>query len=119
MFIVHEDGSVEIRSNGAEKYASVDALNEVNNARQYHVELSYNGSTVFGQPSQTCTLICKVYKWDEDITSKLPSGTTFSWIRNGSVYRTTNVPSLTVTNNDIDKNAIFTCSITFDDEQIK
>jgi hypothetical protein len=60
-----------------------------------------------------------VYEWDEDITSKLPSGTVFSWLRNGMVYKTTNVPRLTVTNSDIERNAIFSCSITFDETQIK
>ena len=119
LFIVHEDGSVEIKSNGVDKYASVDALNEVHNARQYHVELSYNKSTIFGQPGQDCTLTCVVYEWDEDITSKLPSGTVFSWLRNGIVYKTTTVPTLTVTNSDVDRNAIFSCSITFDETKIK
>lgn len=119
LFIVHEDGSVEIKSNGVDKYASVDALNEVHNARQYHVELSYNKSTIFGQPGQDCTLTCVVYEWDEDITSKLPSSTVFTWLRNGTVYKTTTTPTLTVTNSDVDKNAIFSCSITFDETKIK
>lgn len=119
LFIVHEDGSVEIKSNGVDKYASVDALNEVHKARQYHVELSYNKSTIFGQPGQDCTLTCVVYEWDEDITSKLPSGTVFSWLRNGIVYKTTTVPTLTITNGDVERNAIFSCSITFDETKIK
>jgi hypothetical protein len=118
-FVVHEDGSVEIKAAGADKYATVSALDAVSNARQYHVELFYDNSTIFGQPGQTCTLTCKVYEWENDITEKLPLGTTFSWLRNGTVYKTTTVPTLTITNSDIDRNAIFTCSITFDETQIK
>ena len=120
-FIVHEDGSVEILAADAKTpvYATQSEVDLINNARQYHIELSYDNSTIFGSPGQTCTLTCKVYEWDEDITSKLPSGTIFSWLRNGTVYKTTTVPTLIVTNGDINKNAIFTCSITFDETQIK
>ena len=120
-FIVHEDGSVQILAADAKTpvYATQSDVDLINNARQYHVELFYDNSTIFGQPGQTCTLTCKIYEWDEDITSKLPSGTVFSWLRNGTIYKTTNVPTLTITNSDIDRNAIFTCSITFDETQIK
>ena len=116
LFIVHEDGSVQIMSNGVEKYASVDALTQINNSRQYHVELSYNKSTIFGKPGQDCTLTCKVYKWDDEIT--LPSGTVYNWLRNGVLYKTTSTPTLTITNTDIETNAIFSCQITFDETNI-
>jgi hypothetical protein len=121
MFVVHEDGSVEILASDAKTpvYATKSDVDLINEASQYHIELSYDSSTIFGQPGQKCTLTCKVYKWDEDVTSKLPSNTTFSWIRNGVVYKTTTTPTLTVTNTDIERNAIFSCSITFDEKQIK
>ena len=118
LFIVHEDGSVEIISNGVEKYASVDAISEINNARQYHVELSYNKSTIFGKPGQDCTLTCKVYKWDDEIES-MPSGTIYTWLRNGTVYTTTSEPTLKVTNDDVQVNAIFSCEVKFDETKIK
>lgn len=120
-FIVHEDGSVQILAADAKTpvYATQSDVDLINNARQYHIELLYDNSTMFSQPGQTCILTCKVYEWDEDITSKLPSGTNFSWLRNGVVYKTTTVPTLTITNSDIERNAIFSCSITFDETQIK
>lgn len=120
-FIVHEDGSVQILAADAKTpvYAAQSDIDLINNARQYHIELFYDNSTMFSQPGQTCILTCKVYEWDEDITSKLPSSTNFSWLRNGVVYKTTTVPTLTITNSDIERNAIFSCSITFDETQIK
>lgn len=120
-FIVHEDGSVQILAADAKTpvYATQSDVDLINQAGQYRIELLYDKSTIFGQPGQTCTLTCKVYKWDKDVTSQLPSGTTFSWLRNGTAYKTTSVPTLTVTNSDIDRNAIFSCSITFDETQIK
>ena len=120
-FVVHEDGSVEILAADAKTpvYATKNDVDLINNARQYHVELFYDKSTIFSQPNQECTLTCKVYEWDDEITSSLPSDTIFSWLRNGIVYKTTNVPTLTVTNGDIERNAIFSCSITFDETQIQ
>lgn len=120
-FIVHEDGSVQILAADAKTpvYATQSDVDLINQAGQYRIELLYDKSTIFGQPGQSCTLTCKVYKWDKDVTSQLPSSTTFSWLRNGTAYKTTSVPTLTVTNSDIDRNAIFSCSITFDETQIK
>jgi hypothetical protein len=120
-FIVHEDGSVQILAADAKTpvYATQSDVDLINQAGQYRIELLYDKSTIFGQPGQSCTLTCKVYKWDKDVTSQLPSNTIFSWLRNGTAYKTTSVPTLTVTNSDIDRNAIFSCSITFDETQIK
>lgn len=120
-FIVHEDGSVQILAADAKTpvYATKTDVDLISEASQYRIELLYDSSTIFGQPGQECVLTCKVYKWDEDVTSKLPSGTVFSWLKNGVVYKTTNTPTLTVTNKDIERNAIFSCSITFDETQIK
>lgn len=119
-FIVHEDGSVQILAADAKTpvYATQNDMDVINNARKYHVELLYDNSTIFGQPGQSCTLTCEVYKWDDKIT-ELPSGTTFKWLRNGTLYKTTSVPKLTITNSDIDRNAIFSCSITFDETKLK
>ena len=119
-FVVHEDGSVEILAADAKTpvYATQNSVDLMSQARQYHMELLYNGSTVFGKPGQSCDLTCKLYKWDEDVTSKLPAETKFSWLKNGEVYKTTNSSTLTVTNDDIDKNAIFSCSVTFDETKI-
>lgn len=118
-FQVSESGDVSIVQAGKEKYASVDAVNEIDNAYRFHIVLSYDKSTVFGQPNQACTLTCKVYELDEDITAKLPTNTTFSWLRNGVVYKITTTPTLTVTNSDVDGNSIFACSVTFDETQIQ
>ena len=119
-FIVNEDGSVQILAADAKTsvYATQNDMDLVSQARQYHIELSYDGSTIFGKPNQTCTITCKVYKWDEDITSKLPSGTIFTWLRNGVSYATTNTPTFTVQNKDIEANAQFACQITFDETKI-
>ena len=128
-FIVSEDGSVQILGPDQKTpiYATKDSVDMVSQARQYYVELIYSGSTVFSEPNSSCTITCRVYSWEEDITDKLPSDTTFSWIRNSTsddtawnqahANRTTN--TITITNDDIEKNAQFTCEVNFDDSKIK
>ncbi len=118
-FQVSEAGDVSIFQAGEEKYAAKSAVQAIDDAYRYQIVLLYDKSTVFGQPNQTCTLTCKVYELNEDITPKLPSGTQFSWLRNGAVYKTTTTPTLEVTANDVDRNSVFACSVTFDETEIK
>lgn len=117
-FIVHEDGSVDILgANNEPIYATEDFVSQM---RQYHVELSYSGSTIFTRPdSNPCVLTCHVYSWEDEITSNLPSDTEFKWFRDGELYKTTNVPTLSITRSDIDGDAQISCTVTFDETQIK
>lgn len=118
-FIVNEDGSVQILTTDDKPvYATTDSVDLINQARQYHIELEYVGSTIFTEPGQKCIINCKLFNWDEDITSNLPDGTVFSWLRNGTVYKTTLVPTITISGADIDKNAQISCQIQFDETQL-
>lgn len=126
-FVVHEDGSVEIfAANGENKYASTSALSQIEQSRQYHIELVYSGSTIFTQPNQQTIITCKVYKWDTDITDKIKSTATFKWIRtsnnstNDSIWNNgshtyTGDNTIKINNSDIDSNAQFYCEVTFNE----
>lgn len=134
-FVVHEDGSVEILAGkqGADGNAYVttseynNGMDIVKSARQYHTELIYSGSTIFTEPNQSTQITCKVYNWDEDITSKLPSDTIFKWIRSSNADDTLwnsshifqGVNTITIKNDDVVKNAQFQCQITFDETKLK
>jgi hypothetical protein len=138
-FVVNEDGSVEILDNGQEKYAGKAAIDEINKAYQYTVELSYNGSTVFGSTSANTIITAIVRDLGEDITHKLPDDATFTWLRNGVAYKTpikvkdgrkpqagvinTDINNLTVnqiniTHTDIEGNSFFSCQVDFDETKI-
>ena len=125
-FIVHEDGSVEIMSGGQDKYATTSALDVVSKARQYSSQLEYSNSTIFTEPNQECVITCRVFAWEEDITDKLPTGTTFKWIRSSNVddaewnatHTYTDINTITITNSDVEKNAQFYCECTFDAEKL-
>ena len=125
-FIVNEDGSVEILGPDQETpvYVSKDDLTS---SLQYRIELVYSGSTVFSEPNSSCTITCKVYHGNEDVTeSVIAAKGTFSWIRNSNTNDTSwnnahaNSASniITITNDDVSINAQFSCEVKFDDSKI-
>jgi hypothetical protein len=138
-FIVNEDGSVEIRSNGVEKYAVKSAIDEINNAYQYSVELSYDGSTVFSSTDAHTIITALVKDFGSDITHKIPVNSTFKWFKNGVLHKTTtisttnkpqegvintNINNLTanqinITHTDIEGNSFFSCQVDFDETKIE
>ena len=129
LFIVHEDGSVEIISNGVEKYASKSAMEVIDDAYRYRVELSYNNSTVFANTNDNCTITCTIYdnRLQKDVTSDfITKGAKFSWIRASSSDDTTwnnnhkdqTTNTITITRTDIEKNAQFSCEITIDETKM-
>ena len=128
-FFVNEDGEVQILGpNKDSVYASKTKVDEIAQSRQYHTELKYTGSTIFTKTNQSCIIECRVFDWDTEITSKLPRGTTFKWIRNSNnlvndeVWNTqhifTDTNKITITANDIEKNAQFYCECTIDETQL-
>lgn len=127
-FKVFSDGSVQILGPDAETpvFATKDSVDLVNQARQYHTELEYIGSTIFTEPGRSCVIKCRVFDWDTEITDKLPSGTVFKWVRNSnaddSVWNAshiyTDINTITITNEDIEKNAQFHCVCTLDETKL-
>ena len=138
LFIVNEDGSVEIRSNGVEKYAVKSAIDEINDAYQYSVELSYDGSTVFSSTDAHTIITALVKDFGSDITHKIPVNSTFKWFKDGVLHKTTtvsttnkpqegvintNINNLTanqinITHTDIEGNSFFSCQVDFDETKI-
>ena len=132
-FVVNENGSVEILTKGKDTYASVDVVDAISQSRQYRTDLTYNGPTVFSEPSQSCVITCNIYNWDTLITQKIiDSGGKFSWIRNSNLPNEddawnkkyvnmtgANANQITITHEDVVQNAQFICEIQFDDEILK
>lgn len=127
-FIVNEDGSVEILGPDQKTpvYATKDTVDLINQATRYYTELEYTGSTIFTEPGQFCKITCKVFDRDNEITSTLPNGTVFKWIRSSnaddsvwnSSHTYTDINTITITNEDVEKNAQFHCQCTFDETKL-
>ena len=126
LFIVNEDGSVEIRSGGTNY---VDAMKVIDNAYRFQVILEYEGLTVFSDTQDECTVTCKVYDHNKtgdnkDITSQvIANGGTFIWKRALSGDNNTWTPTLVdgkpnvilIKHGDVDRNAQFSCAVDFDE----
>lgn len=126
-FIVNEDGSVQILGpEGNTKYAA----KELEDAYRFQVLLEYDGSTVFLNRSDNCTITCKVYDNAIDITDKViaQTGSTFIWNKSFDAnweptYATDAggkniVNKILITHEDVERNASFTCSVSFDETQL-
>ena len=111
VFIVHTNGSVEIKSNGTEKYASVSAIEDIKNVTKYRTELSYTGNTIFNTTGQTCTVTCKVY--DDKGEVVLPSDTVFKWYLNGEELPNKTTSEITITANEVVGSAQLNCQVIF------
>ena len=139
LFIVHEDGSVEIKAAGEDKYAVKSAIDEINNAYQYSVELSYDGSTVFSSTDAHTIITALVKDFGSDITHKIPVSSTFKWFKNGVLHKTTTVTTtnkpqegvintdidnltanqINITHVDIEGNSFFSCQVDFDETKVE
>jgi hypothetical protein len=129
LFTVDETGNVSIMSNGVEKYAAKSAMDIIDDAYRYRVELTYNNSTVFANTNDNCIITCTIYdnRNQKDVTTDfITKGAKFSWIRTSSKDDTTwntnhanqTTNTITITRNDIEKNAQFSCKITIDETKM-
>jgi hypothetical protein len=120
-FIVHEDGSVEIGTVVKEgndtkiqsEYVSQEALDKIDQAYKYRVELSYTGETIFNTADQECTVTCKVF--DEKGEIALPSTAVFKWYLNGVELKDKTTSTIKITANDITGSTQLYCRVTFNE----
>lgn len=128
-FKVDENGNVSIMSGGSDKYASKSAMDVIDDAYRYRVEISYDKSTVFANSTDSSTLMCTIYdsRLKKDVTNDfITKGAKFSWIRISSGDDTPwNVNhanqennTITITRTDVHKNAQFSCQISINETQL-
>lgn len=123
-FIVNEDGSVQILGPGGDaKYAA----KELEDAYRFQILLEYNGSTVFLNRSDNCTITCKVYDNAVDITDQViaQTGSSFVWSKTlDASWEPTYVKDhggkeivnkILITHEDVERNASFACAVSFDE----
>jgi hypothetical protein len=134
-FIVHEDGSVEIGTIVQEgdntkiqsEYVSQEALDQIDSAYKYSVQIVHTGKAVFSSKTDTATMTAKIYRRGVDATDVFKSaGVVVYWEKNPSA--TGWVPSYVAQNNsysiildseDIENSVQISCYIDPTEEQIK
>ena len=132
LFIVYEDGSVEIKSNGQDKFASSSAMQIIDDAYRYRVDLLYSDSTIFSNTTDKCTITCTIYdnRNKKDVTQDFISdGAKFSWRRvssdgdadalwNDAHKNQTSNQIIITSQDDVKINAQFLCDISIDETKL-
>lgn len=108
------------------KQNTTDSLNEINSKKMYRVVIESDNGNIFKNNEVNCTLSCKVYSWDEDITDEI-NAANFVWRRKskdtqGDTQWNTNhsggTKSITITSSDVYGRSVFYCDVTLPDGQI-
>lgn len=129
-FVVHEDGRVSMfggsigNTNIEDLDQTLKDVDDFTSSKMYRVEVRSNGSQIMTKKGQSAILNCVVYSWDTDITDTLDSSL-FSWKRTSSnadqdvVWnanaRHIGTKSITITTEDIQNNASFSCEVDLPD----
>ncbi len=129
LFVVNPDGSVEIKSNGQDKYASKNAISVIDNAYKYTISLTYTNSTIFNNTEDFCEVACEILDYGNNITDQVVAqeNSVFTWSRNSgdktsdSTWKPTYNGAknkIIIKTSDVIKNSQFFCSVEFDETNI-
>ena len=123
LFIVNEDGSVQIKTAG-KNY--VDSLKQIDDAYRFQLDLTYDKSTIFSDEKDFCTITCTVYDYNKDVTNDfIKNGANFAWVRSSydgnddewnKIHEKNQTNKITITTGDVAKNATFFCSVSIDEK---
>lgn len=98
-------------------------IDEINSKKMYRVVVESDNGNIFKNGDINCTLSCKVYSWDEDITDDI-NAVNFTWTRKskdttGDTQWNTNhssgQKSITITPSDVYGRSVFYCTVTLPD----
>lgn len=103
-----------------------DAINEINSQKMYRVVIQSNNGNIFKNGDINCTLSCKVYSWDDDITDTI-NAANFTWTRQSkdpaadavwNANHSGGTKVLTITSSDVYGRSVFYCNVTLPDGSI-
>lgn len=105
------------------KQGTTDALDEINSQKMYRVTIESNNGNIFKNGDIDCTLSCRVYSWDDEITDEI-NAANFRWTRKSkntaddtqwNANHSGGVKTLTVTPADVYGRSVFYCTVTLPD----
>lgn len=101
------------------KNGTQSAIDNIEAQKMYRVVIESTGGNVFKNDDVSTTLSCKVYSWDDDITSTI-NASNFIWTRSSSdsasdtiwnQNHSTGQKTLTITSTDLVDKAVFYCNV--------
>ena len=105
------------------KQGTTDALNEINSQKMYRVVIESNNGNIFKNGDISCTLSCRVYSWDDEITDDI-NAANFTWTRKSknaaddaqwNANHSGGAKTLTITSADVYGRSVFYCQVTLPD----
>lgn len=126
LFIVNTDGSVQIKTGGQDKYASVDAITEIDSAYKYTIQILHTGKAVFSSKDDKAIMTAQIFRRGVNATAVFKSaGVIVNWEKNPSDANWTPVYtiagdsySITLDSNNIQNSAQISCYIEPTEAQI-
>ena len=130
LFTVDENGNVEIKSNGVEKYATKSAVTALDHAYRFRTVLVYSGLTIFTDLEHQCVVTCVVYDYenpisDEDLNT---AEVTYKWTRSSNnptsdaiwneEHKNYSSKTITINTVDVEKNSQFYCEVNFEEDKL-
>ena len=105
------------------KQNTSDAIDEINAQKMYRVTIESDNGNIFKNGDVNCTLRCRVYSWDDEITDDI-NAANFTWTRKskdtaGDTQWNTNhsggTKTITLTPSDVYGRSVFYCTVTLPD----
>ena len=105
------------------KQGTTDALDEINSQKMYRVTIESNNGNIFKNGDIDCTLSCRVYSWDDEITDDI-NAANFKWTRKSkntaddtqwNANHSGGAKTITITPADVYGRSVFYCTVTLPD----
>lgn len=105
------------------KQSTESALDEIEAQKMYRVVIESDNGNIFKNGDIDCTLSCKVYSWDDDITDDI-NASNFIWRRKSknttsdaqwNTNHSGGTKSITLTPSDVYGRSVFYCDVTLPD----
>ena len=105
------------------KQGTTEALDEINSQKMYRVTIESDNGNIFKNGDVNCTLSCRVYSWDDEITDDI-NAANFKWTRKSkntaddtqwNTNHSGGAKTLTITPADVYGRSVFYCTVTLPD----
>lgn len=100
-----------------------DDVEEINNKKMYRVVVESNNGNIFKNGDINCTLSCRVYSWDDEITDDI-NAAYFTWTRKSkdtagdtqwNANHSSGQKTITITSADVYGRSVFYCTVVLPD----
>ena len=109
------------------KNNTANALEEIESTKMYRVVVESDNGNIFKNGDINCTLSCRVYSWDDDVTDDI-NAANFTWTRKSknatsdaqwNANHSGGTKTITITSSDVYGRSVFKCTVTLPDGTVQ